>query len=410
MKKIYCALTIAIFFFAGNATAQINFPDENFRSALMVNYGLAFDNANNLTNPEIAAAITELDVQAMNISDLKGIEAFTGLQVLDCVFNNLTTLDLSSNPNLSILLCEYNQIESLIITANQNLTELSCHLNQLSELDVSQNLLLQYLSCGTNLLTELDVSQNIFLTGLNCSANQINSLDVSNNNLLVSININGNPTPFTLGVWTESFPPEGLTYNDTESPAIIVFGALPVELIDFTVNGNTLKWSTATETNNSGWDIEIKGEEGNENRTWEKVGFVSGKGTTTIEQKYSFTIQRLNTSRLQARLKQIDFNGNSTYSNVLTIDAIKNKFSLSDNYPNPFNPTTKINYQLKESGYVTLKVFDALGREVKSLVNQYKLAGEYQIDFDGSGVPSGVYFYKFTSGSFTETKKMVLMK
>ncbi len=89
---------------------------------------------------------------------------------------------------------------------------------------------------------------------------------------------------------------------------------------------------------------------------------------------------------------------------------VPKEFSLSQNYPNPFNPVTIISYQLPESGFVTLKIYDILGNEVEILINEEKPAGSYDITFDASNLPSGIYYYKLTSGSFVETKKMVLLK
>ncbi|MBT8380666.1 MAG: T9SS type A sorting domain-containing protein [Ignavibacteria bacterium] len=87
-----------------------------------------------------------------------------------------------------------------------------------------------------------------------------------------------------------------------------------------------------------------------------------------------------------------------------------NNFSLSQNYPNPFNPTTIINYQLSEHSFVTIKVYDVLGKEIVALVNEQKPAGNYEIQLDGNGLTSGIYFYQLKAGSFVETKKMVLIK
>ena len=91
------------------------------------------------------------------------------------------------------------------------------------------------------------------------------------------------------------------------------------------------------------------------------------------------------------------------------IDDI-NKFELSQNYPNPFNPQTTINYQLTQEGLVTLKVYDILGEEVITLVNDYKTQGKHSVIFDGRNLSSGIYFYKITAGSFVDTKKFILMK
>ncbi|MDI6803992.1 MAG: T9SS type A sorting domain-containing protein [Bacteroidota bacterium] len=86
------------------------------------------------------------------------------------------------------------------------------------------------------------------------------------------------------------------------------------------------------------------------------------------------------------------------------------KFSLGQNYPNPFNPTTVINYSLPIDNYVTLKVYDVLGREVSMLVDEYKDAGYYEVEFNGSSLSSGVYFYKLTAGSYTAMKKLLITK
>jgi len=87
-----------------------------------------------------------------------------------------------------------------------------------------------------------------------------------------------------------------------------------------------------------------------------------------------------------------------------------NVLALKQNYPNPFNPTTNIGYRISDREFVTLKVFDILGNEVAILINEEKPAGSYELEFDASGLPSGIYFYKLNSGGFVETKKMILLK
>ncbi len=89
---------------------------------------------------------------------------------------------------------------------------------------------------------------------------------------------------------------------------------------------------------------------------------------------------------------------------------LPNDFSLMQNYPNPFNPSTKISYQLPVGSNVTLKVYDMLGNEVETLVNEEKTIGSYEVNFDASKLSSGVYFYRLTAGSFIETKKLILIK
>jgi hypothetical protein len=90
--------------------------------------------------------------------------------------------------------------------------------------------------------------------------------------------------------------------------------------------------------------------------------------------------------------------------------VIPNSYSLFQNYPNPFNPVTQINYDIPKKGFVILKVFDILGREVAKLVNEEKQPGSYIVDFDGSNFASGVYFYKLEVNEFTDVKRMVIIK
>ena len=192
---------------------------------------------------------------------------------------------------------------------------------------------------------------------------------------------------------------------------------LPVELASFVsvINGNsvTLNWSTVTETNNAGFEVE-RSSAGSE--SWKKVGYVEGHGTTTSQQNYSFTERSVSTGKYNYRLKQVDFNGNFEYhmlGNEVNV-GVPEKFSLSQNYPNPFNPSTKINYDLPFDGKVSLKIFDMSGKEVALLINEAMPAGYHTISFNASGLSSGVYFYRMSvdaSGkNFTDTKKMMLVK
>jgi len=208
-------------------------------------------------------------------------------------------------------------------------------------------------------------------------------------------------------------------------------GGVPVELISFTTevleNAVKLNWSTATETNNSGFEIQktspfpspYQGEGGEAGRGWEIIGFVPGHGTTSETQHYSFTDIDVQSGKYQYKLKQIDYDGTFEYSQIVEVEIpFVSKFSLEQNYPNPFNPVTKINYsipsitlrQAQSDIRVTLKVYDILGREVATLVNEEKPAGEYEVELNAAGLPSGIYFYQLQAGQFLETKKMVLMK
>lgn len=187
---------------------------------------------------------------------------------------------------------------------------------------------------------------------------------------------------------------------------------LPVELTSFNAvtNGNnvSLIWITNSEENNYGFEIERKNIESD----WVNIGFVAGNGSSGTAHNYSFIDNGLNTGRYNYRLKQIDFNGNFIYHNLINEIqiGIPQKFALSQNYPNPFNPSTKINYELPNDGKVSLKIFDLSGKEVSSLVNEVQKAGFYSVSFNPSGLSSGVYFYTLTSGNFVSTKSMILVK
>jgi hypothetical protein len=190
---------------------------------------------------------------------------------------------------------------------------------------------------------------------------------------------------------------------------------IPVELTSFTASvlqnekEVQLNWTTATETNNSGYEVlrSVQNDDG-----WNKIGFVPGYGTTTEPKLYSFTDEDVTTGIYKYCLKQIDFNGTFTYSNEIKVevDFSPKEFVLYQNYPNPFNPSTTIKYQIPELSLVTLKIFDVVGNEITTLVKEEKPIGSYKVEFDASSLPSGVYFYKLQAGSFIETKKMIIIK
>jgi len=201
---------------------------------------------------------------------------------------------------------------------------------------------------------------------------------------------------------------------------------LPVELITFTanVNGNkvTVNWQTATEVNNYGFEIErqIVEKLRATSNEWEKIGFVEGHGNSNSPKDYTFTDNLLGLSlNLNYRLKQIDFDGNYKYSDEITVELgeLVKEYKLEQNYPNPFNPSTVIKYSIPvvrneyfRSLQTTLKVYDILGNEVATLVNENQKSGNYEVKFDASNLASGIYLYKLQSGSFIQTRKLMLIK
>ena len=190
---------------------------------------------------------------------------------------------------------------------------------------------------------------------------------------------------------------------------------IPVELTSFTaeVSGRevVLNWSTATETNNKGFEVQrSNGEE------YTAIGFVNGNGTSTQAHAYSYADNSVASGQYSYRLRQVDFDGTSAYSQVVNVSIVAPRvYSLEQNYPNPFNPTTQINFSLAADSKVTLRIFDILGQEVATLLNGNVLAGPHNVNFDASRLTSGVYLYRIDAvgvdgSKFNSVKKMLLTK
>lgn len=174
-----------------------------------------------------------------------------------------------------------------------------------------------------------------------------------------------------------------------------------------------LQWSTSSELNNHGFEIEraiIPNTQQNE-IAWQSIGFVRGNGTSNTNIDYSFTDYNLLNGYYLYRLKQIDFNGNSNYSKTVEVDLMNPAdFTLEQNYPNPFNPTTTISFQIPNEELVTVKVYDVLGKEVKTILSEIKKTGVYEVTFNGNELSSGLYVYRLTAGNFISQKKMLMLK
>lgn len=195
---------------------------------------------------------------------------------------------------------------------------------------------------------------------------------------------------------------------------------IPVELSSFTANfideKVQLAWQTSSESNNQGFEIQRSltptpslREGALEN--WTTIGFVDGKGTTTETSDYDFIDEPTESGLFSYRLKQINFDGSFEYSSEVDVNFIvADDFRLSQNYPNPFNPNTTIEYQIPQSSFVTIKVYDVLGKEVVTLVNEEKSAGIHEVNFEPINLTSGLYLYKIRAGSFEQTRKMLLLK
>ncbi len=209
--------------------------------------------------------------------------------------------------------------------------------------------------------------------------------------------------------------------SGTIANAVLSDGAylLPVELSTFTAKTSEdkveLTWCTKTEVNNFGFEIQRALMENNTDKSlaFDKIGFVQGHNVSYSPKVYTFIDETVSRgSKYSYRLRQVDNDGTSTYSEIIEVQAgaIPGRFTLNQNYPNPFNPATSISYELANDGYVSLIVYDVLGKVVKSLVSEQKQAGRYTATCNASNLPSGIYFYTLKAGDFTSTKKMLLLK
>ncbi len=239
-----------------------------------------------------------------------------------------------------------------------------------------------------------------------------------------SFNFDVNNKQVFLYVWNTGLPynPAKIVnpmyqFNPQHSGVFVDPSLIPVELESFWVTVNSdeavLNWITATELNNSGFEIE----KSFNNIDWNKIGFIQGNGTTTNKTAYTFNDNNLTPGRFHYRLKQIDFDGTYTYSKTVSADYyLVSDFSLEQNYPNPFNPATVIKYNLPEASSVQIKIFNAVGELVSTLVDEIQSEGKHSKLFDASSLSSGIYFTVMNASSLssnvnkTETIKMVYLK
>ncbi|GAB4299957.1 MAG: hypothetical protein Kow0098_26900 [Ignavibacteriaceae bacterium] len=197
--------------------------------------------------------------------------------------------------------------------------------------------------------------------------------------------------------------------------------AIPVELASFTaeVSGTTvlLEWQTASETNNSGFEIQRK----LKNEEWETLSFVPGRGTTTELSEYQYSDEFRNfiySGTVLYRLKQIDLDGSFEYSGIISagINSVPDRTEITQNYPNPFNPSTTIRYTLDNQSSVVLKIINPLGQEIETLINGTQNAGTFEVQWNAQNYAPGVYFYFFdardlsTGKSIREINKLIYLK
>ncbi len=241
--------------------------------------------------------------------------------------------------------------------------------------------------------------------------------------LILSINPNLTPEQVSMIIQTTAVE-KGAAGKDNRYGAgridayeayLLALAMIPVELSSFTANSSgddvMLNWTTATEINNQGFEIQRKMQNGE----FGSVGFVEGNGTTTETQNYSFIDENLEPGNYSYRLKQVDFDGTSELSDVIETEVLAPlDYSLSQNYPNPFNPTTTISFSVPEVSNVTITIYSIVGELAATLVSGSIEAGYHRINFDATQLSSGTYIYQIKavgeSRTFVDNKKMILLK
>lgn len=227
------------------------------------------------------------------------------------------------------------------------------------------------------------------------------------------VQLSGRSTQFKLNriVLVHDDLPPG-TGKDLSIPESIC-STLPVELTSFEgllkASEVFLKWTTASEQNNSGFYIEYATDS-----AFQKAGYVPGAGTTTEIQHYTFSHSPDNAAgkEVRYRLKQIDFDGTFEYSDTITLQMpLANTMLLHKAYPNPFNPATTLSFSLPTQSDVHLNVYDMSGRLVQQLLNETRTAGYHRVSFTAAtNLPSGTYIYRLTTANFADSGIITFLK
>ncbi len=364
-------LTIALVTNAQN----VNIPDANFKNAL-ISAGVDTSGDGEISYAE-AEAIKNLNVSEKDISNLTGINAFINLDTLNCISNQLTSLDVSNNTALTKLWCSGNQLTSLDISNNTALTELGCLGNQLTSLDVSNNPALKELGCLLNQLTSLDVSGCNALTGLECSYNQLTSLDVSSNTALTRLLCNSNQlTSLDVSINTAL---EYLNCAGNQLNILDVSNNTALIRLDCGINQLT-SLDIFNNTNLKYLDLRIMPAL-NEVCVWEGFDFDS----ISIENNSSPNV-----------CFEIDCNGVCE-----TTEIEKYKKEVLYIYPNPSEDI--INIEIENKNNATIDIYNVSGRMI------YNKALNSKADkIDISGLSEGIYFVKVRQKNNVRIEKLII--
>ena len=188
---------------------------------------------------------------------------------------------------------------------------------------------------------------------------------------------------------------------------------LPVELTSFEATLDSeevvLSWTTASETNNAGFDVQMQSD--GPDSAWEHVAFIEGGGTTHMPRFYQHRVDHLSHGVHRFRLKQIDVDGDVAFSPVVEVTVgVPVRFALHGAYPNPSGGITTIPFEVTQTGRVQMSLYDMLGRQVSVLINEERTAGRYQAQLDVSQLSTGVYVYRIRVGDFQAARTFTVMR
>ncbi|NUN70699.1 MAG: T9SS type A sorting domain-containing protein [Bacteroidetes bacterium] len=254
---------------------------------------------------------------------------------------------------------------------------------------------------------------NVARTAMEISSNKDNYIDPGTSGLMLNYRFDESSGSTAADATSNDY--DGTLYGNALFPST----PLPVELSSFAaaVEGRTvtLRWNTASEQNNLGFEIERRtaGEGAVMSEEWHNAGFAEGHGTSNAPRSYSFVDRTASPGHFRYRLKQVDRDGQFEYSKEVEVfvASVPARFELSQNYPNPFNPVTTIGFTLQQTGWTTLIVYNVVGQEVATLVREVRDAGVYhEVLFDAGDHASGLYFVRLVSSGNTLVRKIVLLK
>ncbi len=259
--------------------------------------------------------------------------------------------------------------------------------------------------------TQVDYCQRLMIPNENGTP-----VDLINNNFIdVPLSFTLNPSWVTdkcqLSAFIQNLDTKEILQGD--KVWVTDLQAVPVELTSFTAetvsDGVLLKWTTASELNNQGFEIE----KSSDGIKFFIIAFVEGAGTSTETKEYSYTddVEFKGGESFFYRLKQVDLDGTVQYSSIVEAEFdIPKDFVLQQNYPNPFNPSTTIKFAVPKTSHVNIKIYDLTGQEVSTLVNEMKDAGTYEIKFDARTLASGIYLYRMVADNFSSVRKFNVLK